>query len=256
MILLMASAFACTPLRDATEHLTTALLNGLNLAGPRQEITESLSCAPADKQAIAAWFLAEGAALHTEGHPADAVRWLAAARRLAPEAWDVRFGREVYAVWATAVSAGPASLRVDIAGTLDGTPVETWPQRLDAGPHVLQVVGYKKNVRSGGVVELEADEDAFLPTNLAPEPKPTFFERRPPTMLFAAGGAALLAGAAAGLAARESVEMEGIRANLSATEADLDASHSRQEAFAYSTWVLAGLSVTSVGIYFVIPEKY
>lgn len=256
MILLIASAFACTPLRDATEHLTGALLNGLNLAGPRQEITESLSCAPADKASIAAYFLAEGAARHTEGKAAEAVPWLAAAHRLAPDHWDVRFGPDVYAVWAKATSAGPGSLRVDIAGTLDGALVETWPMKLDAGPHVLQVVGYKKNVRSGGVVELEADEDTFLPTNLSPEPKPSFLERRPPTMLIAAGGAAVLAGAAAGLAARESVEMEGIRTNLSATKADLEAAHTRQQAFAYSTWALAGLSLASVGIYFVIPEKY
>lgn len=245
VLLLVANAWACPPLSDAVERMTLAVVNGLDPAGPRADVAASLQCAPAEAAVLSRWYLAEGAAAWLAGDP-TAARWFLASRRLAPDAFDPRFGPQVRAAWESASPDGRATLTVDLAASVDGKPVDTWPVAVDAGPVVVQVIARDGSVRFFRAVDLAPGDEALLPTLLPPEAGTK--KKKSPALLVAGGAAAVLAGVAGGLAAGENTTID-----QAGSVAELDAASTRQRAFGYAAYGLGGAALVGVGLWFVLP---
>lgn len=258
MILLLSPAFACTPLPDAVERLAQAVLTRADAGPARAEVSTSLGCAPASADDVAHYFLIEGAALMLDGDPAG-MSWFAASHRLTPDRWDPRFGTQLQAAWLGARAPGAARLSVDASAMVDGAPAGAFPMLVEAGPHVVQVIGRSGNVRYGRVIELEADEDAMVPTGLGPEAEVEALataaspRKKSPAMLVVAGSAAVLAGAAVAGAYLEQDYIDRMGASSTSTREDIETAWTLEQVFGYSAYGLAGLSALGVGLYVALP---
>jgi hypothetical protein len=161
----------CPDLAAETERSTLALIAGdfTTSDDALRGAESSLACAPASSDMLSRWMLARGAHLSlTGGAPSP---WLAASRRLNPAFFDDRLGPAVRASWEVAAPEGRASLTIEpaVAGRLDGATTTAWPVEVDAGPHVVQVYSPEGAVLFGRTFEVDPDENALIPTRLAPD---------------------------------------------------------------------------------------
>lgn len=169
LALLGQARAACPEPVVATEQTVRALIAG-DFVGARTTVThalEGLACTPATPDLVAKVWLARGALEVLEGS-GSAAPWLAAAHRLAPDAFDARLGPAIREAWAHAEVADAAlSIEPATPALLDGTPVTAFPVACGAGPHLVQVRNPDDTVLFGTVVELLPGEDALLETNLS-----------------------------------------------------------------------------------------
>jgi hypothetical protein len=260
--MLTSVAFAaCPPLDADLERATAAMIAGA-FGAAREALgtaESSLGCAPASVDQIARFWLVTGALAHLEGDSVAAQRALAAARAGAPKGYDDRFGPKVKAIWETARNEGEGTLLIEppLRASLDGARIETWPARVSASPHVLQVIADDGEVRFGRTFLIAPGEDALVDTGLTADAltarvssttETSGRAKKAPTFLIIAAAAAAGAGGCAAGAVLQTPQMEAAQ-DLSV----LDAAHTRQQAFAYSTWGLAGVAALSVGAHFILP---
>lgn len=262
LLSLIGGAFAACPNLDGEiERATVAVIAG-DFTTARSALdagASSFACAPATTAQAARYWLIQGATLQLTGDSKGALAPLAAARAAAPELFDARLGPKVREAWSTAKVDGRATLLIEPTrpAFVDGTGVVDWPVTLSATPHLIQIVD-DDLVKYGRVVSLDDKEDAVLDTGVPAAPKTIAIatdtkapevpkKKKSPALLILAGVAAAGAGACAGGAVLQTPIMEDATAN-----ADLDAAWTRQRAFGYSTWGLAGVAAVSLGVHFVL----
>jgi hypothetical protein len=173
VILLLASrVWACPTLSDALDVATAAIVDGPPTAAeaPLQDAAASFDCAVLAPEELARYWLVQGSWHALTGDGARAVRAYAAARRLAPERWDERFGASLRITWAGAGAEGPGWLTVDTnrASTrIDGLVPSAWPAEVAGGVHVVQVVAPDgATVWYGKVVRVAEGEEVAIETGL------------------------------------------------------------------------------------------
>lgn len=258
----LAAAAPCPALDAELERATLALVAGdaATADAALADAAASLACAPATSAQLGHLWLVTGATRHLAGQ--DAAPWLAAARGLAPDAFDARLGPDLRAAFDAAAPPGAATLALEpgLPAFLDGAATTAWPASLDAGPHAVQVLGADGAVRFGREVTLLAGEDALVPTGLPPEfvastatlPLPGApvepEKKRSPALLVASAVALAGGGACAALALAQDDAME--------TAPDvpaLEGAFGRQKAFAYGAYGLWGAAGVGATLYFVLP---
>lgn len=183
----------------------------------------------------------------------DARAAFAAARAVDASAFDLDYGEDARAAWASAEQDAIGRLVVK------GVPPESWVAvdgsraaaevELPVGPHLVQV-GTEETAWYARVARVEVDATATLtapppplppPPVLPPEPEPRPLRAAP---LLVAGAAGLLSGASAVAALSQNAAMEN-----ATTAADVEGAYGRQVGFAVSSYALAGVAVGGVVVF-------
>jgi hypothetical protein len=256
MLPLVAAAAACPSLSAEVERATSAEIYGdLDVATEAlEEAQASFECAPASAKDLGRYWLVTGVLHKLRGE--DPTPWLAASRRVAPDGFDDRFGTELRAAFDGATLSDPAAFTIDPAlpAYVDALPVTTWPAPAGAGPHLVQVPGTDTPIRFGHEFALAANEEAVVPTNLAPDALPVPVDEPPggkkhhtPAFLIASAAAAVAGGGLAWAA----VAHDDALANAT-SKGELNAAFDRQTALGWGAYGLWGVAGVSLGLNFVI----
>ena len=203
---------------------------------------------------IARMWRAVGARLTLSGDPAAARDAFEGAARLDPDGWTTGFGEAMEAEWRAAASAptqawGALGLSPEPTGfapAVDGSLHEI-PAQLPGGLHLVQVLDTDGGALFARTVYLPPGGEVLVETG----PLQSHAEseaavvgkkkHRFPTFLVLAGASAAASGGMAALAMAQKPHYE------EATDLDgLNGTHSTQQAFAYSSYGLAGLALTGV----------
>ena len=244
----LAAAEGCEDTADLALEARTLMLEGrLEEADDRMDrAQDSLACGDLPvPEVLAELWLSQGARRFLDNDPLATDVAFVAAHRSDPTLWDPTLGDELRKLYGNAVATASGEGEVYMAdlprgyrSALSGVRTD-FPATVSSGQHLINVYD-RRQVHFGEIIYVPPGETIEVNFGeLPPSKKPIF--------LIGGGVSAVAAG---GLAVGALMQSDIMSA--ATTLDDLNSAQSRQKAFAYASYSLAGLAATALTLQIVL----